>query len=756
MNPHTLPSPSTRLIKRSASRGSTIVLVIMITVAVAIIAGVLLRYTVFEMRLNRRNTVRIEALNAAEAALEYAAAELATRLSSNRNFTTATLNTSPITTHNVRLPLLFASSNTSPTSVVPESVVLHVSNVTSVFSRLIDNNDEANEFDPLRGQSVFGRNIRLLARATARSPVAGETTVYSTQTFEVRDSRIFNYAIFYNLRMEFHPGARMDVWGPVHSNEDFHLSTNSSLYFYDIVSSAGDLIAAPYADKNDIGLNIWVRSGNPVGDGPIPQNRISGHTFGPHTNQYLDSSLATRAEGENFADRSSQIFNGTFQDRSMGVERQNPPGVLTPSDARQLIAPPDFSSSANESIEDQKFSRKAGLYVVVDNATADNDSEPRTTVFANAEDAAAYKTSPNRELWIANNPTKVVTPPAGMITADRRMQDNREGKVISMVDIDMGIMRSALQATDTTPASQRFQVDDTNWNQHTGWTGAVYVEVENPNLGYTTTSDIPPIVGSDGNVIPSVGHGTGTSTSTAVRLVNARQLPTLASANVDKGLTVATNAPVYIAGHFNANGIVSNTGAAVQNGSERDPDPNWDNGTPHDPNDDLEVPALIAADAINILSARWVNASGKPIGDASEAKPGTGVGQRRAVTTEISAVFMGGVVETPSSGSSTYSGGVENYPRFHERWGNAENSALLYRGSIAALFTSQYATGHWGRPAVYTAPRRRWGHHQFLADGDHPPFTPTLRTYRRLAFRDLTRAEYEAEIANAQMGYTEM
>jgi Tfp pilus assembly protein PilX len=738
------------------TRGSTLLIVTLITLAVTLIGGTLLRYALVELRLNRRNLVRTEAQNAAESALEYAAAELATRFQSNRNFTTTTLATYPLSAHDTRLPVLFTSSATSPTTVNPDSVVLHVSNITTGFPRQISNSD-GNEFDPLRGQRVVSRNIQLLARATGSLPLVGENTVYATQTFEVRDSRLFNYAIFYNLRMEFHPGADMHIWGPVHSNEDFYVTTNEKLYFYDVVSTSGDLIASPFANGRPTQRNIWMRSGNPTGTNTaIPQRRIDGHTFGSLTGQYVDSLLGiNRSTGESFAARASQLFSGAVQDRSMGITRQNPPGVVNQAEARQLIAPPDYSSTANQAIEDQKFSRRAGLYILVDNAAANNSTTPRVTIFGSAADAHDYKTSPDRAAWLNNNPNKIIQAPSGLINPDRRMEDKREDEVVNMIDINMGVMRTALETNAS--ASQKFTQGGNPWDANTKWTGAVYVEVENPNRGFTTTSDIN--VANKAQSSKVKGAGTGKGTRTAVRLVNGSRLPTLTTADSDAGVSIVTNAPIYIAGHFNANGTISNTGAAVQDGSERNADPNWNNGTPSNPNDDREVPALVAGDAINILSANWVDASGTPIGDGRETALGTiresqQVG-RTATKTEISAVLMGGIVETPSSGHSSYSGGVENYPRFHEAWGNSDATALLYRGSIVALFTSQYATGAW-EDALYSAPRRRWGYHDFLANGRHPPFTPTLRTYRRLDFRDLTAAEYQALLADTTRGFIEM
>jgi len=727
-----------------SNRGSTLILVAIVTIVLALISGVLLRYASTEKRLNNRNVIRIEAQNAAEAAMEYSAAELATRFQGNRNFTTTTLLGAPLTTHGVRLPILFGAATGTPTTVDPASIIVHVSSVsTPTVGRI--GTDGPDAWDPLRGQIVSRRNVRLIARASASHPQIGTTTVYSTQSIEVRDSRLFNYAIFYNLRMEFHPGAPMSVWGPVHSNEDFHLTTDAQLTFFDVVSSARNIIAQGFNPTRSSNRNISFRSGDPV-NGIPPTTSITGHAFG-----YIDSFLATRPGGESFANRASQLYRGSVQDYSMGVEVQNPPGVTNPTEARSMIEPPDFSAGANPALEEQKFSRKAGIYVLVDNAAANHSTAPRVTVFSSALDANAYKTSADRATWLIANPSRVLTPPNDLINPTRRMRDNREEKNINMIDINMGIMRTALQANAGTPVGQKFLVNGSDWNPNTGWTGAVYVEIENPNRGFTTTSDILRIGPADSS--PRPGVGTDIGTATAVRLVNASRLPTLTSAAVDPGVSFVTNAPIYIAGHFNANGTMAAANAAVQNGSERAPDPDWNNGTPNNRNDDLEVPALVAADAINILSSNWVNAAGIPIGDGRFASNGGSVVPRVAVNTEISGVFLSGIVETAGTNNVNYSGGVENYPRFHENWGGGRT--VLYRGSIVALFTSRFATGIWGKGNVYDAPTRRWGFHEFFANGDQPPFTPTIRTYRRTDFRDLTATEYNALIGGG-FGFTEM
>lgn len=735
--------------RKSLRRGSTLVMVALISAGVALVIGVLLRFALTEARINRASILRIEAKNAAEAALEYGAAELAVRFQGNRNFNSTTLVSSPISAHTTRLPSLYVADADRPTSVTPSTVLLYVSNTSTGVTRRIDARDPNNAFDPLRGQTVSSRFVRLLSTATARAAGQRDAVAYATQSLEVRDSQLFNYAIFYNLRMEFHPAPAMEVWGPVHSNESFYLTGGNTVDYFDTVTTAGRMIAAGFSTTGrPNGRSISFTTGvDGNGDNRPDLISISGQILpvstGGTVTTYVDSDLASRATGQTFADRASQIWRGNAQDASLGVERQNPPGVLNPNDARKLIEPPDVSTSANASIESQKFSRQAGLYILVDR----NGTAPRVTLFSSADDALAFKASSNRASWIAGNPSKVIVPPVDMIDTDRRLRDNREAKTVNVVDIDLGKMRAGLRTAAATPAAQKFRVNGADWNYQARWNGAVYVEVENPGAGFTTTSDI---AAASGTAPANVhGAGTGTGTATAVRLLNGSQLPTLApnssNPNRDRGLSLATNAPVYIAGHFNANGSFGS--GASTDGSERSPDPSYQNGTPTNFDDDTEVPALVAADAINILSANWVNSSGVPVGDGRESN--LGASGRSAVNTEVSAVLMGGIVETPSNGNG-YSGGVENYPRFHEDWAG---DTLRYRGSIVALFTSAYGTGTWGKSNVYGAPTRKWGFHDFLKSGEYPPFTPTLRTFRRIDYRDIGRAEFDELLANTSVGF---
>jgi hypothetical protein len=225
--------------------------------------------------------------------------------------------------------------------------------------------------------------------------------------------------------------------------------------------------------------------------------------------------------------------------------------------------------------------------------------------------------------------------------------------------------------------------------------------------------------------------GTGSGTRTAVRFVNGSQVPNRqqVAAGRAEGVTFATNASAYIVGNLNADGTLAGDLSDMTT-----PEPG-------------EAPVAIVADAINVLSNSWWNSgSGLPTGDSSSnntTRPG-------ASNTEISAALLTGIVSSVGSGS--YSGGVENYPRFHENW---SGDSLRYRGSIVALFESEIATGPWSS-ARYGAPRREWGFNSLFGGGRYPPGTPRLRTYRRLDYRDLTPQAFNTLLADARLGFLSM
>lgn len=163
----------------------------------------------------------------------------------------------------------------------------------------------------------------------------------------------------------------------------------------------------------------------------------------------------------------------------------------------------------------------------------------------------------------------------------------------------------------------------------------------------------------------------------ALRLVEGKEL--------DAGLTIASENPVYTLGDYNSVN---------------------------------KQPASILADAVTFLSNNW--------DDINSNKDKS---YRTATDTRVNASFLTGNTETTSS---NYNGGLENLPRFLENWSSKD---FTWRGSMVNLWYSTQATGLWGG-SYYSPPNRDWAYDTDLDDpANHPPETPTIRVFQRTGWK---------------------
>jgi hypothetical protein len=198
-----------------------------------------------------------------------------------------------------------------------------------------------------------------------------------------------------------------------------------------------------------------------------------------------------------------------------------------------------------------------------------------------------------------------------------------------------------------------------------------------------TTLDLHMDLLIDAGIAPSNGV-LYVNAENGLRLINGAELPT----NLLGGFTVATNGPAYVLGDYNTV--------------------------------DTKL-SLIAADAYNQLSNNW-----------NDANSTLSVNSRVATETTVKTVVMAGNVPTDSD--TPYSGGVENYFRFHEKW---SGRAFNFAGSIINLWESQIATGDWsyGDP-VYTAPIRLWDWDSIYGGINGPPGMPRVFFLDRLEWQE--------------------
>ncbi|MCS6873132.1 MAG: hypothetical protein RML33_04275 [Acidobacteriota bacterium] len=74
---------------------------------------------------------------------------------------------------------------------------------------------------------------------------------------------LFQFGIFYNDDVEFHPGPRFDFGGRVHSNGNMFLMAGTGLYFSSAVTASGEIItdvARNWSPSSNWGNNVYIRN----------------------------------------------------------------------------------------------------------------------------------------------------------------------------------------------------------------------------------------------------------------------------------------------------------------------------------------------------------------------------------------------------------------------------------------------------------------------------------------------------------------
>ncbi len=117
--------------------------------------------------------------------------------------------------------------------------------------------------------------------------------------------------------------------------------------------------------------------------------------------------------------------------------------------------------------------------------------------------------------------------------------------------------------------------------------------------------------------------------------------------------------------------------------------------------------ASVIGDAVNLLSNSWDGT--KTAGNLPSASE----------TTFNAAIVTG----NHDTSVGHYNGGLENLPRFHEKWSGVDCNI---NGSFVNTWTSEYATGEWRYGSDrYTAPGRKWSYDtSFNTVANLPPYTP--------------------------------
>jgi hypothetical protein len=619
----------------------------------------------------------------------------------------------------------------------------------------VSNTDVNNTNDPLRGKWVFRRDVPIYSKVVIRQPGGRTLTSYAKEKISIRGAPLFAHAIFYNMDMELAAGAAMNIHGPVHVNGDMYVSSQgSTANFYSTVTLTGNIyhawksyrlsaqgqtnssmtsgealnMTADVTFKNRLGAQIsldatgtWKDSTMGFSTTVKTRNASGTYTSQAQYDAALEGAALTNAQV--FRVTNAATYNGNLQTSVNGVQNYTPVAIgryvedFTPTDGtdqsvnsgRLLIEPPVPSASAqyNNDVEEQKYSNKAGIYITVTPASGTTSSVVSgATVTAPVTEGSISISvgGPPGTGTVSTFPSTLVSyksyrqsTTSGNTTVTGGMYDQRQGAGMDLVELDLTKLKAAVTEMQVSDPTLRNPADAIMSLETSHWTGIVYIEV----VGGPTTN-------LNGSTVASTA--TNRAGTTAVRLINGNlKVPTYGSV---PGLTVATNAPVYVKGHWNATGTAPSASVPASG----------------------ELPAAIAGDAITFLSPTFSDASSR----RSVAPAATG-------SVEVAAALLTGTVTTGKNGVARMSGGAHNLPRFVENWTTGSRITWI-RGSLVCLFESRVATAPW-KIDYYSAPTRNWGFSTLFLNGTYPPGTPKVISYRRADYTDLTAAEYAAEIA---------
>ncbi|MDZ7630909.1 MAG: hypothetical protein U5K74_06025 [Gemmatimonadaceae bacterium] len=343
--------------------------------------------------------------------------------------------------------------------------------------------------------------------------------------------------------------------------------------------------------------------------------------------------------GATFVARSNLRFNGRLKSRVSGVRplRLPLPGGMDPV---ELVLPAQGGDSPD--VAAVRMANKADLRIVV------NVANPLADICAEATFIRAA----------GRTPLGAACPLVFQFTRNA-FWDGREMKRPDVLELDLAQLRNFVNVN---PADRQVSI--------------IYVEFQGRD-STVALRDYP-----------------------ALRIRNGAQLPDPSAPGEPGGLTVTTNAAMYVRGNYNT--------------------VNW-------------KPAALIGDVVTFQSNAWNDAT-------STTYP-----RSMATATSVWAALLAGNSETPCDarvcgGPQQYGGGLENFPRFLENWSGVP---MNYTGSLVSLFVSRQSSGVWGhnlnggRP-YYNPPNRNWSFEtRFQNPMLLPPGTPRLGSVLQISYRNV-------------------
>ena len=592
---------------------------------------------------------------------------------------------------------------------------------------------------PYSGLISVGATYDIIANAQNVNSLYGIMSTVG-QKITLGQIPIFQFAIFYQDTMEIDPGATMNITGLVHGNNSLYLAPNGvTLSFFGGVSSAGtiNLFENPQdptgqsAGSNNFNGNSHISNVNPLNlpvgtntsgtatniaqnvlsilqvppaseapSSPAGTNRLYNQvdmiiTITNGNNITVTSGVDINGQGTTISNSEWGKFvstNGSFYDGREGQTVDpvniNVGNLATWSETNTSLRP--YLAGARGMTLDNVSSvyvvdeRTLSNAVIVTNITYTTNTTTATTTTYPVAGAFEPPVATNTLATTSASypaPNTYYPPVTTNTTSTTSSTYPTSGTYIPPVSTNTTLTTSSsYPAAGTyvggvTHSGGHYTYDAITSYTYNGITGYIYTGI----TGYTYTE----ITGVTSNIFYTTNYTQ--FAIPGVVLTNGATLP-------PNGLSVVTPDPAYILGNWN----VSTNGGTM---------------TTQTTNTANTLPSAVYADAITILSPAW-----------NPANSTLGIASRNASADTVNAAFLTGNV--PSNGT-TYSGGVENFPRFLESWSGVD---FWYNGSMVEMFPSQIANAPWpGTGTVYNPPTRNWTFdNNFNNPSELPPLTPRV------------------------------
>lgn len=579
--------------------------------------------------------------------------------------------------------------------------------------------------------------------------------------FKSRLVPLFQFVVFYDNDAEFTNPPSMSLNGPIHSNGDLYLNSGSgALTINGLISTVGKLYRGEKAD-NTCGSTVTINK--------TPSTTQNLNCSGTSRREYTQSQVSDwnnlinvgipklvvpapdtldPTPGKLYWDKADLrvvLKLDSITGNPSGIEIRNQDNTLDTTNTTALrdSCPTNTATTTtlkNEGAGDPNY-EKTDTILNVNSATnfnvndvvrvgTDYDSnvivsKTATTITLKRQLGHAYQLATIASTGDTVSKVSVSTSDTFYNYREKNSATplGSNGSPIRMLNVDVQGLLDCIKANSL----MGNKLLDDNTDGGLVW----FLTVDGPRSTIDTTLTTTPA---------------NTHNDYAVRLYNGKYLYSgQSSAPEIKGLTIVSDQAVYLQGDYNLKDNPATTGVNEGNNpltttvTER-----W-------------RPASILADTINILSNAWTmdDSNGRTYVSnipttttnirASSGVTATAPARVLPTATTVNAAFLagttitGGSNGTPGQNKGNNSGGVNNYPRFHEDWNGTV--AFNYKGSFVSLnaprrtnspFCGSYAPTTCN---IYTPPIRNWDFDtDFTNAANLPPLTPRAVYLRQEVF----------------------